>query len=336
MPLGGMLLLLLPALAGAGETQLFNGRDLDGWEHVGPGRVRPAPARQRPHAVFRRRLPVAGAAARADRSDRNRAGRDAKRPRRRLDVVLPTTAKLPAALARDGKTGPLTLSVQLGPLAPVTALAYSPDGKFLAAAFVWAVALALTFPIVLTVNYLGNPDNGTILAGYLGSFLVCCTFLAITMLISACTGDQVVARKLPQVVDVRDEASAVFAADAVARMTGIPGVAAVTAGPGVTNTITAVKNAQMAQSPIVIFGGAVAYNFLIERVEGEPSRISKLNTALELLFLLFVLSHAGFGWPDTITHTVLGAAILVTVVISGADYVWSWSRRARAGGAHEV
>jgi len=61
-----------------------------------------------------------------------------------------------------------------------------------------------------------------------------------------------------RVVDVRDEASAVFAADAVARMTGIPGVAAVTAGPGVTNTITAVKNAQMAQSPIVIFGGAAA------------------------------------------------------------------------------
>jgi len=61
-----------------------------------------------------------------------------------------------------------------------------------------------------------------------------------------------------QVVDVRDEVSAVFAADAVARMTGVPGVAAVTAGPGVTNTITAVKNAQLAQSPLLIFGGAAA------------------------------------------------------------------------------
>ncbi len=60
------------------------------------------------------------------------------------------------------------------------------------------------------------------------------------------------------VVDVRDEVSAVFAADAVARMTGIPGVVAVTAGPGVTNTVTAVKNAQLAQSPLVIFGGAAA------------------------------------------------------------------------------
>ncbi len=60
------------------------------------------------------------------------------------------------------------------------------------------------------------------------------------------------------VVDVRNEVSAVFAADAVARMTGIPGIAAVTAGPGVTNTITAVKNAQLAQSPVVLFGGAAA------------------------------------------------------------------------------
>jgi len=60
------------------------------------------------------------------------------------------------------------------------------------------------------------------------------------------------------IVDVRDEKNAVFGADAAARMTGIPGVAAVTAGPGVTNAVTAVKNAQMAQSPIIVFGGATA------------------------------------------------------------------------------
>jgi thiamine pyrophosphate-dependent acetolactate synthase large subunit-like protein len=59
-----------------------------------------------------------------------------------------------------------------------------------------------------------------------------------------------------RVVDVRDEATAVFAADAVARLTGTPGVAAVTAGPGVANTITALKNAQLAQSPLVLLGGA--------------------------------------------------------------------------------
>ncbi|MBI2404265.1 MAG: thiamine pyrophosphate-binding protein, partial [Gemmatimonadetes bacterium] len=61
-----------------------------------------------------------------------------------------------------------------------------------------------------------------------------------------------------RVVDLRHEASAVFAADAVARLTGLPGVAAVTAGPGLTNAITAVKNAQLAQSPVVVLGGATA------------------------------------------------------------------------------
>jgi acetolactate synthase-1/2/3 large subunit len=60
------------------------------------------------------------------------------------------------------------------------------------------------------------------------------------------------------IVDVRDEASAVFGADAVSRLTGTPGVAAVTAGPGVTNTVTAVKNAQQAKSPVIIIGGAAA------------------------------------------------------------------------------
>ncbi len=63
-----------------------------------------------------------------------------------------------------------------------------------------------------------------------------------------------------RIIDVRHEASAVFAADAVARMSGVPGVAAVTAGPGITNTITAIKNAQMAQSPVVLLGGAAATN----------------------------------------------------------------------------
>jgi len=59
-----------------------------------------------------------------------------------------------------------------------------------------------------------------------------------------------------RIVDVRDEATAVFAADAVARLSGESGVAAVTAGPGLANTITAIKNAQLGQSPIVILGGA--------------------------------------------------------------------------------
>lgn len=83
---------------------------------------------------------------------------------------------------------------------------------------------------------------------------------------------------------------------------------------------------------VIIVTGATAYNFIVGPVQGEPTRISKLNTAIQLLFLLFVLSRAGFGWPDEIAITILGASILVTVVISGIDYVWSWSRRARNKG----
>ncbi len=82
---------------------------------------------------------------------------------------------------------------------------------------------------------------------------------------------------------------------------------------------------------VVIVAGATAYNFLVRPVQGEPTRVSKLNTALQLLFLLFVISRAGYGWPEEISITVLGASVLITVVISGVDYVLSWSRRARHG-----
>ncbi|XP_013781934.1 acetolactate synthase-like protein, partial [Limulus polyphemus] len=61
-----------------------------------------------------------------------------------------------------------------------------------------------------------------------------------------------------RVVDTRHEATAVFAADAVARLSGSVGVAAVTAGPGLTNSVTAVKNAQMAESPVLLISGASA------------------------------------------------------------------------------
>lgn len=65
-------------------------------------------------------------------------------------------------------------------------------------------------------------------------------------------------RKGIGVVDVRNEATAVFAADAVSRLTGIPGVAVVTAGPGVANCLTPLVNASQAQSPLLVLGGAAA------------------------------------------------------------------------------
>lgn len=80
---------------------------------------------------------------------------------------------------------------------------------------------------------------------------------------------------------------------------------------------------------VVIVAGSFMYHYLVRSLEGDPTFISKLNTGLEFAFLIFVMSRAGFGWPDDITITVVGAAVLVTVVISGYDYVSSWIRSAK-------
>jgi len=72
--------------------------------------------------------------------------------------------------------------------------------KFLASWVFLAIALALTFPVVLTVNYLGSPDNGVIVAGYLGSLLLAGAYLAISCMTSAMTRNQVVAFILAVVI----------------------------------------------------------------------------------------------------------------------------------------
>lgn len=66
-------------------------------------------------------------------------------------------------------------------------------GKFLAAWAFCAIALALTFPLWLTVNVLGNPDNGVILSGYVGCLLVAGAYLAVGAALSAATRNQVIA-----------------------------------------------------------------------------------------------------------------------------------------------
>lgn len=90
--------------------------------------------------------------------------------------------------AEERKSGSIELLMSL----PVTVYE-AVLGKFLAAWCFCAVALALTFPIWVTVNYLGDPDNGVILAGYLGSLLMAGAFLAIGACISAATRNQVIA-----------------------------------------------------------------------------------------------------------------------------------------------
>ncbi len=90
--------------------------------------------------------------------------------------------------AEERKSGNIELLMTL----PVT-MTEAVLGKFLAAWGFTAVALALTFPIWITVNYLGEPDNGVILAAYIGSLLMAGAFLAIGACISAANRNQVVA-----------------------------------------------------------------------------------------------------------------------------------------------
>lgn len=79
---------------------------------------------------------------------------------------------------------------------------------------------------------------------------------------------------------------------------------------------------------LIIVSGALAYQYFVGPVRGEPTPVSKLNTVLQLLFILAVVSRAAYGWPAESLVIVLGAGIFVTTVVSGIDYVWTWSRRA--------
>ena len=90
--------------------------------------------------------------------------------------------------AEERRTGTMELILTL----PVPLWA-TVTGKYLAAWAFIAIALALTFPIWLTVNYLGNPDNGVIVASYIGSLLMAGAYLAIGACISATTSNQVIA-----------------------------------------------------------------------------------------------------------------------------------------------
>jgi len=97
--------------------------------------------------------------------------------------------------AEERRSGTIELLLTL-PVAPWQAIV----AKFLASWIFLAVALLLTFPAVITVNVLGDPDNGIIFAGYLGSLFLAGAYLAITCMTSAMTRNQVVAFILSVVI----------------------------------------------------------------------------------------------------------------------------------------
>jgi ABC-2 type transport system permease protein len=90
--------------------------------------------------------------------------------------------------AEERKTGTFELLMTL----PVS-MGDAVMGKFLAAWSMMAISLALTFPLWITVNVLGNPDNGVIVAGYLGSLLMSGAYLAVSACVSSATRNQVIA-----------------------------------------------------------------------------------------------------------------------------------------------
>ena len=89
--------------------------------------------------------------------------------------------------AEERRSGSIELLLTL-PITPWQAIV----GKFIAAWLFLGLALVLTFPMVMTVAYLGDPDGGVMFSGYVGSFLVAGTYLAITNMTSAMTRNQVV------------------------------------------------------------------------------------------------------------------------------------------------
>jgi ABC-2 type transport system permease protein len=97
--------------------------------------------------------------------------------------------------AEERRGGTIELLLTL----PIT-LTQAVLGKYLAAWAFTGIALGLTFPMWLTVNYLGNPDNGVIAASYVGSLLMAGAFLAIGSCVSALTRNQVIAFVLTAVV----------------------------------------------------------------------------------------------------------------------------------------
>lgn len=97
--------------------------------------------------------------------------------------------------AEERKSGTIELLLTL----PITVF-QAVLGKFLAAWVFIGLALILTFPLWISVNYLGSPDNGVILAAYLGSWLMAGAFLAVASCMSAATNNQVIAFILSVVV----------------------------------------------------------------------------------------------------------------------------------------
>lgn len=79
---------------------------------------------------------------------------------------------------------------------------------------------------------------------------------------------------------------------------------------------------------VIITAGAISYNALYGYPNGRPTLISKINTLCQILFLLLAVAAKAGDWEASTAQLILGALVFVTTVVSGLDYVITYSRKA--------
>lgn len=78
---------------------------------------------------------------------------------------------------------------------------------------------------------------------------------------------------------------------------------------------------------VLISAFGLAYNALVEPLTAQPTIVSKFNTALQLAFVLAVITAQAFGWPPRLGLDILGALVFTSCIVSGVGYILTWSRR---------
>ncbi len=86
---------------------------------------------------------------------------------------------------------------------------------------------------------------------------------------------------------------------------------------------------------LAIVIGGFTYQWLIGEVYADPTWISKVNTFLQLMFVLCVVAQEGFALPGELVLLILGTSVFVSCLISGLDYIWTWGGRALASRGQE-
>ncbi len=160
--------------------------------------------------------------------------------------------------AEERKTGTIEFLATL-PITTVDAVI----GKFLAAWLFVGIALALTFPMWLTVNFLGQPDNGVILASYLGSWLMAGGMLAISAAVSALTKNQVIAFVLGAAVCFLFLMSGIELVQAVFRGWSPDGLIDAVASVSLLSAFDAIAQGMIDLRHVILFASLIGCSLLI-------------------------------------------------------------------------